>query len=105
VCACWNCPPKAAALGSPGLAERTTPKAYACGFTQGVVAYELYYSIDDFTQQATVQSCLVARVADACQNAGITIGTPELNVRLARHATPCSAPTPMSLLSPARNSG
>jgi small-conductance mechanosensitive channel len=39
---------EAAALGSPGLAAGTTPKAYACGFRQDVVAYELYYSIDEW---------------------------------------------------------
>jgi small-conductance mechanosensitive channel len=84
---------EAAALGSPGLAPGTTPKAYACGFNQADVTYELYYSIDDFTQKATVQSDLVVRVADACQNAGIPIGTPELNVRLAPSATPSAVPT------------
>jgi small-conductance mechanosensitive channel len=77
---------EAAALGCPGLATGATPKAYACEFQYCVVVYELIYSIDDFTRKPIVQSDLVVRVVDAFQDAGIVIGAPELNVRLARRA-------------------
>jgi small-conductance mechanosensitive channel len=72
-----------AALGSPGLSVGTKPKAYACGFSQAAIDYELHYAIDDFTQKAAVQSDLIVRVADACQRSGIVIGVPDLNVQLA----------------------
>jgi small-conductance mechanosensitive channel len=94
---------EAAALGSPGLAEGTTPKAYACGFSQDVVTYELYYSIDDFTQKSTIQSALIARIAQACHSAGIAIGTPELNVRLAPRGAPFSTPQPVKRIAPGKH--
>ena len=78
---------QSAALECPGIAAGTTPKAFACGFHHAVVMYELIYSVDDFTRKPFVQSDLVVRVADACQKAGIVIGAPELNIRLAGRST------------------
>lgn len=62
-----------AARGSPGLAAGTDPQAYACGFTNAVISYELYFSIDDFTQLSVVQSELVAHLEDSLLRAATAL--------------------------------
>lgn len=75
---------QAAAVGSSGIAPGTTPTAYACGFADALVAYELTFAIDDYTRTAGVQSEVIRRVTDAFQSRSIHIGTPGLDVRIAQ---------------------
>jgi small-conductance mechanosensitive channel len=75
---------QAAAGGSSGIAPGTSPTAYACGFTDALVAYELAFAIDDYTRTAGVQSEVIRRVADAFQSRSIHIGSPGLDVRIAQ---------------------
>jgi small-conductance mechanosensitive channel len=73
---------QAAAAGSPGLATGTTPKALACAFADGAIAYELTYEVDDYTLTCDVTSAVIARVARAFMHEGIAIGAPALRLQL-----------------------
>jgi small-conductance mechanosensitive channel len=75
---------QAAMSKSPAIASGSTPRAYARGFSDSVIEYELVFAIDDFTVREAVQSELVARVTEALQSLHIHIGTPAMDVRIIR---------------------
>jgi small-conductance mechanosensitive channel len=74
----------AAATDSPGLAVAAAPLAYATGFADALVIYELSVPVDEFTQINAVVSAAIVRVVDACNAAGVVIGTPVLSLLVAR---------------------
>jgi small-conductance mechanosensitive channel len=71
-----------AATGSKGIAPNGTPAAYACGFSDNLIAYELCFGIDDFTSSQGVQSEVIGRVTDALRTRGIAVGSPPEEVRI-----------------------
>lgn len=77
---------QAALRNSPGLASGSAPRAYACGFTDALIVYELVFAIDDFTLKQAVQSEVIGRVAEAFHDLKIRIGDAPapLDVRLIR---------------------
>jgi small-conductance mechanosensitive channel len=82
---------EAAARASSGTSPGTTPTAYACEFSDALVAYELAFAVDDFTLMAAVQSEVIRRVTDAFQSMGIQIGTPAMDVRIIQHGDAAAA--------------
>jgi len=73
---------QAAATGSSGIAPDGTPVAYACGFSDNLVSYELCFGIDDFTLSQGVQSEVIGRVTDTLRIRGIAVGSPPVEVRV-----------------------
>lgn len=73
---------QAAAKDCPGIAPGTPPLAYACGFTDSLIAYELYVGVDDFERMEAVRSALIVRVTGNLDDTGIPIGTAALDVRI-----------------------
>jgi small-conductance mechanosensitive channel len=84
----------AAASSSPGIASGTAPTAYACGFDDSLLTYELALPIDDFTLIGRVQSDVVAHVADTFGCMGIEIGTPAMAVRIMQPGDAAAERTP-----------
>jgi small-conductance mechanosensitive channel len=73
---------KSAAIASPGISPQMTPTAYACGFEDAVISYELCFGIDNSTSVPDVQSCVVQKITDTLQGRNIAIGGPAIAVRL-----------------------
>jgi small-conductance mechanosensitive channel len=71
-----------AATASPGISTNGTPAAYASGFSDNLVSYELCFGIDDFTLSQGVQSEVIGRVTDALRIRGIAVGSPPAEVRI-----------------------
>ncbi len=71
-----------AAIGCPGVSARGTPSAYACSFSDALVAYQLCYHVDDFVQNATVQSALIGRIVESLARNGIPVGSPATQIRI-----------------------
>ena len=73
---------QSAAGASGGIAARSTPTAYARGFEDALVEYELTFAIDDFTQIYTVRSDVILRVVEALQKSQIAVGSGCMDVRM-----------------------
>jgi len=71
-----------AAGSSGGLTPRSTPRAYARGFEDALVAYELTFAIDDFTQTYHVRSDVIQRVVDGLGKLRIAVGSGAMDVRI-----------------------
>jgi small-conductance mechanosensitive channel len=71
-----------AARASRGVASADATVAYACGFVDALVAYELRFAIDDFASTPGVRSEVVRRVVDTLQKSGIAVGAPAMDVRI-----------------------
>jgi small-conductance mechanosensitive channel len=71
-----------AASGSPDIAHGSKPAAYACEFSDSLVAYELAFAIDSFALTLSARSAMLRRVADTFQRMAISIGTPPVDVRI-----------------------
>jgi small-conductance mechanosensitive channel len=69
-----------AAAGSPGVSTLIPPTAYACGFTDSLVAYQLCFGIESFESMPDVQSKVIQRVMESCRVAGLPIGRAPLEV-------------------------
>jgi small-conductance mechanosensitive channel len=78
---------QAAARGSAGISPDISPVASACEIIDALVAYEIYFGVDDFALAPTVQSEVLRRVVDAFLVAGIPIGTATMDVRVVRNGT------------------
>jgi small-conductance mechanosensitive channel len=65
---------RTAAAGT-GIAAGSTPTAYACGFQDTLIAYELAIAIDDYALTASIRSEVIQRVTDTLLGRGIHIGT------------------------------
>jgi len=76
-----------AATNCPGIAPHLSPTAYACGFSDTLVTYELYFGIEDFTLTPGVQSEVIRRVIDALQVRTIPIGNPPTEVCIVTQST------------------
>jgi small-conductance mechanosensitive channel len=88
-----------AARGSAGLAAGAPPLAYAAGFADARVIYELSLPIDDFTQIAPVVSAVIVRVVDAFIAMGVAIGDPVLEV-VVGGAIPAQSPPSSARIPP-----
>ena len=72
----------AATKGSPGVATGADVLAYATGFADSLVTYELSVPIVEFTAVDRVVSGVISRITAALVAAGIAVGEPILCVRL-----------------------
>ncbi len=95
---------KAAAAGCPNVAHGTIAQAYACAFSDSLVAYEVAFAIDSFALTPAATSDMLGCVAEAFRRLGIPIGAPAMDVRIVqqdpiyaaigeRHADAPSPPT------------
>ena len=62
----------------PGWPEIVTPKARACAFVDGAIAYELTYAVDEYILTGDVTSEVITRVSWSLSSQGIAIGAPAL---------------------------
>jgi small-conductance mechanosensitive channel len=83
-----------AATGSGGIAPNSAPVAYAIGFSDNLISYQLCFGIDDFTLSPGVRSEVIGRVTDALRNRGIAAGRSPIEVHIVPLAT---APAPAAL--------
>ena len=83
-----------AAKGSPGVASGHVPTAYACGFADSLVTYELSVPVDEFTLIEVVQSEVIKRVIDVFSGLDIVIGPTALAVRMVQPADRKGPPAP-----------
>lgn len=74
---------EAAAAGCPGIAGGAAPTVYATAFVDAMIAYEIYYGVDDFESGSAIQSALIQRVTEGLHTAGIQIGSAVIDVRVA----------------------
>jgi small-conductance mechanosensitive channel len=77
-----------AAVGSPGVSTLIPPTAYACGFTDGLVAYQLCFGIESFATLPDVQSNVIQRVMESCRAVGLPIGRAALEISVVPQSRP-----------------
>jgi small-conductance mechanosensitive channel len=78
-----------AAMGSSSkIAPGTTPIAYACGFEDALISYELVFAVDDFILSQGARSDVIGHVTEVFRDLGIQIGTQAVDVRLVRNTPP-----------------
>jgi small-conductance mechanosensitive channel len=77
-----------AAVGRTGVSALIPPTAYACGFTDSVVAYQLCFGIESFEFLQDVQSIVIQRIMECCRVAGLRIGRGFLKVSVLPQALP-----------------
>ncbi len=77
----------AAADGNADIADGTTPVAYACGFSDSLVVYELAFAIQHFGLTRRAKSAMLLRVAQAFQDLAIPIGAPATSIRIIQGGT------------------
>jgi hypothetical protein len=73
---------KAAAAGSPHLAQGTAARAYACAFNDSLMDYELAFSIDSYALIQGARSAMIERIAQAFRALAIVTGKPATDVRI-----------------------
>jgi small-conductance mechanosensitive channel len=74
---------EAASAGCPGIAGGVAPTVYASAYVDALIAYEIYYGVDDFESRSAIQSTLIQRVTEELHAAGIQIGSAIIDVRVA----------------------
>jgi small-conductance mechanosensitive channel len=79
-----------AAVGSPGVSTLIPPTAYACGFKDSLIAYQLCFGIESFASLADVQSNVIQRVIESCLVAGLPIGRAPLEVSVVTQSPGCA---------------
>jgi small-conductance mechanosensitive channel len=77
-----------AAAGSPGVSTLVPPTAYACGFTDSLVTYQLCFGIESFASLPDVQSNVIQRVMESCRVGGLPIGRAPLEVSVLPQSLP-----------------
>ncbi len=80
-----------AAADSPRVSRDIAPTAYACGFSDRAVSYQLCFGIDNFASLPEVRSDVIGRVMKACRTGAIAIGGSALEISLVPHSA-CSGP-------------
>jgi small-conductance mechanosensitive channel len=75
-----------AAAASRGIASSSSPIAYACDFVDSMIAYEIYFGVDDFTLTPGIRSDVIKLVTDALKDRGIPIGSAAMDVRIVQNA-------------------
>lgn len=75
-----------AARGSPGIASESPPVAYACEFADSLIAYEIWFGVDDYVAAPAVQSDLTRRVTEILIGKGIAVGASAPVVQLVQNA-------------------
>jgi len=74
---------QAAAAGCPGMASGTAPTVCASAFEDALIAYEIYYGVDDFESGSAIHSALIQRVTQRLHAEGVQIGSTIIDVRVA----------------------
>ncbi len=74
---------EAAAAGCPGIAPGTAPTVCATAFMDALIAYEIYYGVEDFESGSAIHSALIQRVTASLHAEGVQIGSAIIDVRLA----------------------
>jgi len=72
----------AAVTGSHNISHGTIAQAYACGFADSLVNYELAFAIDSFALTPGATSEILGRIADAFRGLDIRIGAAATDVRI-----------------------
>lgn len=75
-----------AAAESPRVSRHIAPTAYACGFSDRAVAYQLCFGIDHFASLLEVRSDVIERVMKACRTGAIAIGGSALEISVVSHS-------------------
>jgi small-conductance mechanosensitive channel len=75
-----------AASTSPGVASGNKPVAYACGFADSLIIYQLYFAVDSFILTTDVLSQVTIRVTDALRGQGIQLGALPTDIRIIPNA-------------------
>jgi small-conductance mechanosensitive channel len=70
-----------AAGGSSHIAAGTVPLAYACGFADSLLVYELAFALDNFALMLHARSAMLRRVADTFRDMAIPIGALAVDLR------------------------
>jgi small-conductance mechanosensitive channel len=78
----------AAAAGGPHVSAGDIPRAYARGFSDSLVDYEVTFAIDGFALTLDAKSAMIGRLADALRDHGIAIGAGAREVRILRSRGP-----------------
>jgi small-conductance mechanosensitive channel len=79
---------KAAAAGSPHLAQGTAAHAYACAFNDALMDYELAFAIDSYALTQGARSAMIERIAHALKAQAIVTGKPAMDVRIVAPGDP-----------------
>jgi len=69
-----------AAVASPDVSKLIPPTAYACGFKDSLVAYQLCFGIESFASLPDVQSNVIQRVMESWRVGGLPIGRAPLEI-------------------------
>jgi len=83
-----------AAATMPGVAHDVQPTAYASRFSGKTVVYQLCFGVAEFTSMPTVQSAVIIEIANVFRDAGISIGSPSLDVRVLPRSSVASIQKP-----------
>ena len=77
---------ESAASTSPGVAPGNKPVAYACGFADSLVIYQLYFAVESFILTSETLSQVTIRVTDTLRGKGIQVGTLPTDIRIIPNA-------------------
>ncbi len=72
----------AASADSPNVVRGTTPQAYACGFSDSAIDYELVFAIESFALLPGARSEMICRIADTFHRLEIKIGAAVTDIRI-----------------------
>jgi small-conductance mechanosensitive channel len=75
-----------AARATSGVASALAAVAYASGFVDALVAYELRFGVDDFTLTPGIRSEVITRIVDTFHDRAIPIGSQALDIRILRRS-------------------
>lgn len=86
---------QSAAAAAAGISPGYAPVAFASGFVEAMIGYDLYFGVSDFARVANVQSDVVTRVAEACAKKHMRIGTSVIDIRVATGGEEATATLPV----------
>jgi small-conductance mechanosensitive channel len=81
-----------AASASQGVVSGNKPTALACGFSDSLVAYTLYFAVESYLLTRDVRSQVIMRVTDALRSEGIQIGSMPTDIRIVPNTAVSVAP-------------
>jgi small-conductance mechanosensitive channel len=86
---------EAAANERPAPAAGRASAAYATGFTDSLVTYDLYFAVDHFGLTPAARSRVILRLTDALRDAGISLGGLATQISIIRNDSVAGAPQPV----------
>jgi small-conductance mechanosensitive channel len=87
---------QAAGAGSLDLCHGIRVQAYACAFSDSMIAYELAFSVDSFALIHGARSAMLVRIADAFRASAIPIGAPPMDVKILHEASSVGLSEPIA---------